>query len=76
MDKRSRQRVAFTMIYNKDTSAVVRMTIAGKDAAEIRRVTGISVKRIAAIKANLSRNTYYPFAHVNYQGRFCGTCRY
>lgn len=77
MNQTTRNRVAFSMLYNKDTSTVIQMTTDGHTATEIYHSTGISVGRTAAIKANLTRGTYRPFVYMNKNlNKLCGSCKY
>ena len=76
MDRKSRNRVAFAMLYNGKTSKVVQLTANGYTAQEIENKTDIPRTSVAAIKANLTRGSYAPFAYSDYWGNIRGTCRY
>lgn len=76
MDKKSRNRVAFAMLYNGDTSKVVQLAARGYTSREIEDKTGIPATSAAAIKANLTRGSYAPFAYADYWGNIRGICRY
>ena len=76
MTKSSRNRVAFSFLYNANTSKVVNLVAQGHDTPTIATRTGLSSMSVAATKANLTRGTYYPFAYVDIQGYVRGTCSY
>jgi hypothetical protein len=77
MKKSTRNRVAFAFLYNSLTSNVVGMVAQGMTTQDIAKKTRASVMTVAAIKANLTRNAYYPFAWVHCSsGRIEGTCKY
>ena len=72
MAKSTSVRTDFVQRWGTEALRVVTLVQQGKSTSEISRRTGISTLSIAAYKANLSRNSYRPFASVRANGSVVG----
>ena len=75
MKESTRNRVIFSFLYNKTTSHTVKHLARGLNSGEVADKVGTNTMSVAAVKANLTRGTYYPFAYVE-NGKVKGICSY
>lgn len=69
----SRARREFRTVYGNQTVNIVRDIASGRKARDIARSLRTTVGTVAAVHANLTRNTYRPFARVNRDGSVSGS---
>ena len=73
MTRITKQRREFTKFYGTQTTHAVAMMAKGWDSGEIATRLDISVGTVMAIRANLTRGTYEPYATGTGN---TGTCLY
>ena len=69
--KTRQARREFTEKYNAETLSIVRLVARGLSSSQVAERLSVSAGRVAAVRANLSRGTYRPFARVQ-GGRVLG----
>jgi FixJ family two-component response regulator len=66
---RTRQaRQAFVARFGQQTFQVVTLVVHGATTADITELVNVSASSVAAIRANLTRNTYRPFVSSSGRG--------
>lgn len=66
----------FRTNFNPITSRVVGLVARGWESPRIADKLDLEISSVGAIRANLTRGTYFPYATVGSKGNVVGSCQF